>query len=203
MEYRGRNSSRFTITLVSGVPAGSDLRGTGDLLNEIGRLIEDACRQTAAVNVGLTALCWQLGNRILRYLTVLPLPATQRRIERTDPNCMSKSALEMARLSLNAKESPKDLDLIARCVGDQLGKSYPFVQIRLVRLRIPHIHGRSIHLQQVGKADVAPLLGPLVVDIQDGVRGFRMIVLGRITVFAAARTHPREPGRSGLRAPSG
>jgi hypothetical protein len=30
-----------------------------------------------------------------------------------------------------------------------------------------------------------------------------MIVLGRITVFAAARTHPREPGRSGLRAPSG
>jgi hypothetical protein len=38
-----------------------------DLLNEIRSLIEDARRQTAAVvNVGLTALFWQIGNRILR-----------------------------------------------------------------------------------------------------------------------------------------
>jgi hypothetical protein len=38
-----------------------------DLLNEIRRLIEEARRQTAAaVNVGLTALYWQIGNRILR-----------------------------------------------------------------------------------------------------------------------------------------
>src|ERR1700737_4527816 len=38
-----------------------------DLLNEIRGLIEDARRQTlAAVNVGLTALYWQIGNRILR-----------------------------------------------------------------------------------------------------------------------------------------
>src|ERR1700692_263195 len=38
-----------------------------DLLNEIRSLIEDARRQTAAaVNVGLTALYWQIGNRILR-----------------------------------------------------------------------------------------------------------------------------------------
>jgi hypothetical protein len=37
-----------------------------DLLNEIRRLIEEARRQTAAaVNVGLTALYWQIGNRIL------------------------------------------------------------------------------------------------------------------------------------------
>jgi len=38
-----------------------------DLLNEIRNLIEDARRQTAAaVNVGLTALYWRIGNRILR-----------------------------------------------------------------------------------------------------------------------------------------
>jgi len=38
-----------------------------DLLSEIRSLIEAACRQTAAaVNVGLTALYWQIGNRILR-----------------------------------------------------------------------------------------------------------------------------------------
>jgi DUF1016 N-terminal domain len=38
-----------------------------DLLNEIRSLIEDARRHTAAaVNVGLTALYWQIGNRILR-----------------------------------------------------------------------------------------------------------------------------------------
>jgi hypothetical protein len=38
-----------------------------DLLNEIRSLIKDARRQTAAaVNVGLTALYWQIGNRILR-----------------------------------------------------------------------------------------------------------------------------------------
>ena len=37
-----------------------------DLLNEIRSLIEDARRQTAAaVNVGLTALYWQIGSRIL------------------------------------------------------------------------------------------------------------------------------------------
>jgi hypothetical protein len=41
-----------------------DSRG---LLNEIRSLIEAARRQTAAaVNVGLTALYWQIGNRILR-----------------------------------------------------------------------------------------------------------------------------------------
>jgi len=41
--------------------------GSGDLLNEIRILIEDARRQTAAaVNVGLTALYWQIGKRILR-----------------------------------------------------------------------------------------------------------------------------------------
>ena len=40
---------------------------SGDLLNEIRRLIEEARRQTAAaVNVGLTALYWQIGKRILR-----------------------------------------------------------------------------------------------------------------------------------------
>jgi predicted nuclease of restriction endonuclease-like (RecB) superfamily len=39
------------------------------LLNEIRSLIEDARRQTAAaVNVGLTALYWQIGNRILREI---------------------------------------------------------------------------------------------------------------------------------------
>ena len=38
-----------------------------DLLNEIRNLIEEARRQTAAaVNVGLTALYWRIGNRILR-----------------------------------------------------------------------------------------------------------------------------------------
>jgi predicted nuclease of restriction endonuclease-like (RecB) superfamily len=38
-----------------------------DLLNEIRSLVKDARRQTAAaVNVGLTALYWQIGNRILR-----------------------------------------------------------------------------------------------------------------------------------------
>lgn len=38
-----------------------------DLLNEIRSLIEDARRQTAAaVNVGLTAVYWRIGNRILR-----------------------------------------------------------------------------------------------------------------------------------------
>jgi DUF1016 N-terminal domain len=38
-----------------------------DLLNEIRSLIEEARRQTAAVvNVGLTALYWRIGNRILR-----------------------------------------------------------------------------------------------------------------------------------------
>ncbi len=38
-----------------------------DLLNEIRSLIEDARRQTAAaVNFGLTALYWRIGNRILR-----------------------------------------------------------------------------------------------------------------------------------------
>jgi len=41
--------------------------GSGDLLNEIRILIEDARRQTAAaVNVGLTALYWRIGKRILR-----------------------------------------------------------------------------------------------------------------------------------------
>jgi hypothetical protein len=38
-----------------------------DLLNEIRGLIEEARRQAAAaVNVGLTALYWRIGNRILR-----------------------------------------------------------------------------------------------------------------------------------------
>lgn len=38
-----------------------------DLLNEIRSLIEEARRQTAAaVNFGLTALYWRVGNRILR-----------------------------------------------------------------------------------------------------------------------------------------
>jgi DUF1016 N-terminal domain len=37
-----------------------------DLLREIRSLIEEARRQTAAaVNVGLTALYWRVGNRIL------------------------------------------------------------------------------------------------------------------------------------------
>jgi len=41
--------------------------GSRDLLNEIRSLIEEARRQTAAaVNVGLTALYWRIGNRILR-----------------------------------------------------------------------------------------------------------------------------------------
>ena len=41
--------------------------GSRDLLNEIRSLIEHARRQTAAaVNVGLTALYWQIGNRIQR-----------------------------------------------------------------------------------------------------------------------------------------
>ena len=40
-----------------------------DLLNEIRSLIEEARRQTAAaVNVGLTALYWRIGNRILRVV---------------------------------------------------------------------------------------------------------------------------------------
>jgi hypothetical protein len=38
-----------------------------NLLDEIRGLIEEARRQTAAaVNVGLTALYWRIGNRILR-----------------------------------------------------------------------------------------------------------------------------------------
>jgi len=37
-----------------------------DLLNEIRGLIEEARRQAAAVNVGLTALYWRIGNRIFR-----------------------------------------------------------------------------------------------------------------------------------------
>jgi hypothetical protein len=38
-----------------------------ELLNEIRRLIEEARRQTAAaVNFGLTALYWRIGNRIQR-----------------------------------------------------------------------------------------------------------------------------------------
>jgi hypothetical protein len=38
-----------------------------NLVNEIRGLIEEARRQTAAaVNVGLTALYWRIGNRILR-----------------------------------------------------------------------------------------------------------------------------------------
>jgi predicted nuclease of restriction endonuclease-like (RecB) superfamily len=42
-------------------------RDSRDLLNEIRSLIEDARRQTAAaVNFGLTALYWRIGNRILR-----------------------------------------------------------------------------------------------------------------------------------------
>ncbi len=41
--------------------------GSGDLLNEIRSLVEDARRQTAAaVNVGLTALYWRIGNRMRR-----------------------------------------------------------------------------------------------------------------------------------------
>jgi hypothetical protein len=41
--------------------------GSGDLLQEIRSLMEDARRQTAAaVDVGLTALYWRIGNRILR-----------------------------------------------------------------------------------------------------------------------------------------
>ena len=43
--------------------------GPGDLLSEIRGLIEDARRQTAsAVNVGLTALYWRIGNRIRRQV---------------------------------------------------------------------------------------------------------------------------------------
>jgi hypothetical protein len=40
-----------------------------DLLNDVWSLIEEAPRQTeAAVNVRLTALYWQIGNRILRVV---------------------------------------------------------------------------------------------------------------------------------------
>ena len=43
--------------------------GSQDLLIEPRSLIEDARRLTvAAVNVGLTALCWQIGNRIRREI---------------------------------------------------------------------------------------------------------------------------------------
>jgi hypothetical protein len=42
-------------------------RSSRDLIKEIRSLIVDARRQTAvAVNVGLTALYWRIGNRILR-----------------------------------------------------------------------------------------------------------------------------------------
>jgi hypothetical protein len=71
----------------------------------------------------------------------------------------------------------KHLDPGARCVGDELGKGDPFVLVRLIRFLIRHIHGSPIHLQQVRKTDIALLLGRLVVDIQNRVRRFRVIVL--------------------------
>jgi hypothetical protein len=39
---------------------------SGDLLSEIRSLIEDARQTATTVNVGLTALYWRIGNRILR-----------------------------------------------------------------------------------------------------------------------------------------
>jgi hypothetical protein len=51
--------AKYKITATAGI--------SPNLLDEIRGLIEEARRQTAAaVNVGLTALYWRIGNRILR-----------------------------------------------------------------------------------------------------------------------------------------